>query len=1615
MAMKKGYFFTLDALLALFMLAGGLIILSDIYTTSQPTVQIGYYSEDIISLLAETGVDELDNPLLLELIANENITDMQNTILEQIGIFWATNKTGLAINLSRNISADLIPERFGFAFVVGGETVYAEPKSTMGQLSTYKSMITGIEKNQPIKGTAARIYLQQIAQALSTKYAFLGGFVGQGNVTIYIKDVPADANFTELILEADTGDNFSLYINDVLCDNMTVPGFNLTSYYWDISFCNSSIITGGDNNFTFVFDGEINRSFIGGGFLKLSYYSNNIVLQNTSSHVYEFPGIQGIVNLYDGFDIPGTLNNMEIYMHYFANHSNVSNNTFYVTIGNDIVYRDNYSNVTMAVLLNNSYLSSQLDYLNISNQTVPLRVGFENISFEFVITDKGNGDVVAITDVSGSMQWEFDSNNNGIERFCKDPDLNDEDTMRLAIAKCVLKDFTHDILYNITGNRVGLVTYASGVRDSIGMQTNLTRLIDASSEYYASGATCTSCGVVEAALTLQATDPVDMLSKTWWYTNDYQSADPANWSDIDFDDSTWDFGFQKFGFGIGSEHYSGNVLQANLWDFPGDEPAPIDFTRGIYFRYNTFGINTTNESEYILTNQFFDGPSLATWSQFGDVALSETTIIFEDDFNDGDLTGWTPDPGRCSWAVWLVPDAHIDAQSTLSSGSYGARMRCGEDNDNSAGSGTTDNRDPWLNLALDLSSYASARVTYSRAAYAQGADRHEPGEDFRFEWTTNNYGATNQLENIEIRNNLEDANGDPVWQRQSYILPGTAMSSNFEMRYSVDGSWDGEHGYVDDVVVERIGSDIFGLEHFWMVNSSIGNIGYLGQQFSSPSDSPTVATLGIVHSINYSYFAGAADVFCNLTHPGGEAVVWTEHWDGGSLPAEGPILEQIDIAPLLTSDAFTYYLECGANVSGANTVVAFDNITIFINWTNNGDDGWDWQQGVYGYGANMDFFINDSKEIELAADRTAADTSGSYGIQVLVTQDMINAMNSPGGEAWLSFDYRWDPRDNGGGVFEDTDQVWIKGYWESQASGLHYLGTETNNEGGDSTVEIWSANDPDTEGSGHYSADISGWIDNGAGYYYLALGGKLLRSQSTEFGMFNFDNIQLAFTNQSGNTFYRNEFYISDISELYNPVNLTITSDSGADVYLNGNLLDSYVGTSTFRSVNVVPGDFVEGDNVLSVKLKNADAMGRLYVEFLANITNRQKAMVIMSDGESNDCVGINGAGTDGSCNDCGGRGCCPGSDGIINDPCPSIGAFGACGWSNEYRYSAEQLVNLSCYYAQRQNMSIYSVAFGDVAACGKLALNLSALCDPDYTPLEPHYFESDDPEGLSHIYGHIANELRLSFSIKKSQIISFEGDFEKSILYPDSYIYLNYSPIVEPMIHGEVPLYFESPDFGGCVLNFTIPNQIRILEANLLSYSGEHWTDFVSVNNSLGTFIAYNLSQFSDYYANLGDPFPIPIPGSFIASGENNIITVRIGDNPNNSSNCSRNTTLLYTGLINMVNYTLPYSTVHPNATGCNWTIEHELGYNFSILVPKDYIYSGQCTYTNTTHDTSGFDNDDAFNWAMYNFLSHMDYNNDGRIFLNLDAEDFNVNSRVIRDVPYLWGPTIAEVRVWQ
>ena len=134
----------------------------------------------------------------------------------------------------------------------------------------------------------------------------------------------------------------------------------------------------------------------------------------------------------------------------------------------------------------------------------------------------GVADVVLITDVSGSMGWRFDADwVAGTPRQCDDPNLQDPSTERLSVAKCLDKDFVHEIL-NISGNEMGLVSYYS-VTDSVDPLTtdelSLNNSIDA---YSAGGGTCICCGINSAKdeliKNLKVTQIINSGSN-WNYTN----------------------------------------------------------------------------------------------------------------------------------------------------------------------------------------------------------------------------------------------------------------------------------------------------------------------------------------------------------------------------------------------------------------------------------------------------------------------------------------------------------------------------------------------------------------------------------------------------------------------------------------------------------------------------------------------------------------------------------------------------------------------------------------------------------------------------------------------------------------------------------------------------------------------------------------------------------------------------------------------------------------------------------------------------------------------------------------------------------------------------------------
>lgn len=192
---------------------------------------------------------------------------------------------------------------------------------------------------------------------------------------------------------------------------------------------------------------------------------------------------------------------------------------------------------------------------------------------------------------------------------------------------------------------------------------------------------------------------------------------------------------------------------------------------------------------------------------FGNATLNSSyfnTSIFFEDFESSSYAtnGWnTQDGSQNDGGVpYLAPQISSDGSNPFNpSSTVGANLTGGDDTDNIGGSGTTSAEDPYINVSANTSGYQLVHISYARASWDH-ENSHDAGEDFRAEWSKDDWTTTNWFENIEIINNLETgADSIPVWGNGTYFFPPSAIHKDFSIRFSSDGSWDGEFSFVDDV------------------------------------------------------------------------------------------------------------------------------------------------------------------------------------------------------------------------------------------------------------------------------------------------------------------------------------------------------------------------------------------------------------------------------------------------------------------------------------------------------------------------------------------------------------------------------------------------------------------------------------------------------------------------------------------------------------------------------------------------------------------------------------------------------------------------------------------------
>ncbi len=170
---KRGLFFTIDALIAALILISGLLLITSSYIAEQPRSMMNYYSQDLLGVLSELQVYEYnESSFVSELIANGSITDVNSTLLSQIGEFWAGGNMSIAEMFAMNISEGILPSIYGYSIVMDNDTVYTRSNSLRNSLITAKKIMTGIEKAKPIKGFIAKAHATNVHKTSNLVVSF---------------------------------------------------------------------------------------------------------------------------------------------------------------------------------------------------------------------------------------------------------------------------------------------------------------------------------------------------------------------------------------------------------------------------------------------------------------------------------------------------------------------------------------------------------------------------------------------------------------------------------------------------------------------------------------------------------------------------------------------------------------------------------------------------------------------------------------------------------------------------------------------------------------------------------------------------------------------------------------------------------------------------------------------------------------------------------------------------------------------------------------------------------------------------------------------------------------------------------------------------------------------------------------------------------------------------------------------------------------------------------------------------------------------------------------------------------------------------------------------------
>lgn len=124
MIKKKGYFFTLDAFIGLTILAVGIMLLYSSYSYEPDYEQPHSIAQDVAGSVSQISLNEFNSAVVDSLRDSGDIKSMDNTVMEQIAVFYINNEMALASRLAEAILTDVVPEQYDFSLLLEDNVIY---------------------------------------------------------------------------------------------------------------------------------------------------------------------------------------------------------------------------------------------------------------------------------------------------------------------------------------------------------------------------------------------------------------------------------------------------------------------------------------------------------------------------------------------------------------------------------------------------------------------------------------------------------------------------------------------------------------------------------------------------------------------------------------------------------------------------------------------------------------------------------------------------------------------------------------------------------------------------------------------------------------------------------------------------------------------------------------------------------------------------------------------------------------------------------------------------------------------------------------------------------------------------------------------------------------------------------------------------------------------------------------------------------------------------------------------------------------------------------------------------------------------------------------------------